>query len=487
MSNLIVRAGAIVACAVLLPVAFGSAARAQTPRPSPSAAATPVAFTAHAHGNATIVTQSGTFGGTVRLGVAHRDNLIRVDVIEVKSDQFPLPPISVSAVIDRGTNTITMWNDTTRQYRRQSFIPSFGRPSPQPGATARPGATPRPSASPRPAQSARRGTSPIANLDVLSLTVKLTGHGTTSGLPTTGMSLDFQVQGKGAATPAHVSATTQLADEFPFFPMTLDVTIEPGAPGLNAKVAYAVDDLTRELPPASRFTVPAGYTEARSFGDLIFQRRRTSSPMPMSSGMPMISPAPVAVGVAAVARTRGEHRRIAALAVAGAAAACARVRRPAVVDGSVETSRIYSIDPAAWTARDEGITPGARAGSPAGKPWGMTVVGDELRVCYGVNDDDDRVIRKFVPGHGFHGPAIPCPDATGSQLSYDGDRLFLSQFYNGRIMAIADDGSVGTVIELGRQIVGHVVVAGRFYVITADDEAMRCIISRASMRAVVRL
>ena len=37
-------------------------------------------------------------------------------------------------------------------------------------------------------------------------------------------------------------------------------------------------------------------------------------------------------------------------------------------------------------------------------------------------------------------------------------------------MAIADDGSVGTIIELGRQIVGHVVVGGRFYVITADDE-----------------
>jgi hypothetical protein len=80
------------------------------------------------------------------------------------------------------------------------------------------------------------------------------------------------------------------------------------------------------------------------------------------------------------------------------------------------------------------------------------------------------VIRTFVPGHGFHGPAIPCPDATGSQLSYDGDSLFLSQFYNGRIIAIADDGTVGTVIELGRQIVGHAVVGGRFYVITADDE-----------------
>lgn len=138
--------------------------------------------------------------------------------------------------------------------------------------------------------------------------------------------------------------------------------------------------------------------------------------------------------------------------------------------GSVETSRLYSIDPSAWTARDEGLTPGAAPGKPQGKPWGMTVVGDELRVCYGVGDDDDRVIRRFVPGHGFHGRAIPCPDGTGSQLSYDGDRLYVSQFYNRRIMAIDDSGTVGTTFSLPRDIVGHVVVDGRFYVATTDDE-----------------
>jgi len=38
-------------------------------------------------------------------------------------------------------------------------------------------------------------------------------------------------------------------------------------------------------------------------------------------------------------------------------------------------------------------------------------------------------------------------------------------------LAISDDGSVGTVIEVGRQIVGHAVVRGRFYAITADDES----------------
>lgn len=280
MSNLIARAAAIVACAVLLPGAFGSSARAQTREPVATGSPTPGAFTAHAHGNVSVVTQGGTFSGIVRFGVAQRDRLIRIDVLDVKSDQLPIPPISVSAVIDRSSNTITMWNDMTMQYRTQSFVPSFGRSSPQPGAT------------PPPARAARRGSSPIANLDVLSLTMKLTGHGTTGGLPSTGMSLDFQVQGKGATTAAHVSATAQLADEFPFFPMALDVTIEPGSPGLNAQVAYAVDDLTRELPPKARFTLPAGYTEARSFGDMIFQRRRmpAASPMPISSARPMPSP-----------------------------------------------------------------------------------------------------------------------------------------------------------------------------------------------------
>jgi hypothetical protein len=36
--------------------------------------------------------------------------------------------------------------------------------------------------------------------------------------------------------------------------------------------------------------------------------------------------------------------------------------------GSVENSRIYSIDPVAWTAREEGLTPGAHTGSKKGKP-----------------------------------------------------------------------------------------------------------------------
>ena len=151
--------------------------------------------------------------------------------------------------------------------------------------------------------------------------------------------------------------------------------------------------------------------------------------------------------------------------------------------GSVATSRIYSIDPVTWMARKEGITPGAGAEGSQGKPWGMTVVGDELRVCYGIGDDDDRVIARFVPGHGFHGTPIACPDGTGSQLAYDGERLFLSQFYKRRILAIDDAGAVGTVIDAPRDIVGLTIVDGRFYVGTTDDEAVPlCHLTRIDAR-----
>lgn len=131
--------------------------------------------------------------------------------------------------------------------------------------------------------------------------------------------------------------------------------------------------------------------------------------------------------------------------------------------GSIDTERIYAIDPATWTVREEAQAPG--------KPWGMTVVGDELRVICGETEDDKRVIRPFVPGHGFRkNHAIVCPDETGSQLGYDGDRLYVSQWYNRRILSLDDEGNVGTTIDVPHGICGQVVVAGCFYLVTTDDE-----------------
>ena len=131
--------------------------------------------------------------------------------------------------------------------------------------------------------------------------------------------------------------------------------------------------------------------------------------------------------------------------------------------GSIVTERLYSIDPATWTAREEGPAPG--------KPWGMAVVGDELRVICGEGADDDRFVRRFIPGHGFRSDgSFAAPDDTGSQLGYDGDSLYISQWYNRRIIALDDSGTPGIIIEVPHQICGQVVVGGRFYCVTTDAE-----------------
>ena len=132
--------------------------------------------------------------------------------------------------------------------------------------------------------------------------------------------------------------------------------------------------------------------------------------------------------------------------------------------GSRETHRLYALDPTAWTAREEATAPGT--------PWGMTVVGDELRVLCGEGPEDHRIIHRFVPGHGFKdGGAIACPGDTGSHLSYDGERLYVSQWYNKKLIALDDAGVAGTIVDSPHGICGQVIVGGRFYLATTDDES----------------
>ena len=131
--------------------------------------------------------------------------------------------------------------------------------------------------------------------------------------------------------------------------------------------------------------------------------------------------------------------------------------------GSRETQRLYAIDPRTWAVREEVQAPGV--------PYGLTVVGDELRVLLSETEEDHRVIRRFIPGHGFRSKyAIQCPDDTGSYLGFDGDRLYVSQWYNQRILSIDEDGKVGTRIEVPHGICGQVIVEGCFYLATTDDE-----------------
>lgn len=131
--------------------------------------------------------------------------------------------------------------------------------------------------------------------------------------------------------------------------------------------------------------------------------------------------------------------------------------------GSRETQRVYAIDPDTWTAEWE-------AGAP-GTPWGMTAVGRELRVLCGETSRDRRVIRRCVPGSGFDPNfALPCPEGTGSQLSWDGRRLHLTQWYLKKLVTLGEKGEVQRTIDLPRGVCGQVAVEGVFFLVTTEDE-----------------
>jgi len=130
--------------------------------------------------------------------------------------------------------------------------------------------------------------------------------------------------------------------------------------------------------------------------------------------------------------------------------------------GSLETKRIYEIDVSRWEVVREAAAPGT--------PWGMTAIGDEFRVICG-ETNDERIIRRFVPGTGFDGSfRIPCPDGSGSQLGYDGSRLHLSQWYPRKVLTLGADGSVERVINVPHGICGQVFVGGLIFLVTTDDE-----------------
>jgi hypothetical protein len=99
-------------------------------------------------------------------------------------------------------------------------------------------------------------------------------------------------------------------------------------------------------------------------------------------------------------------------------------------------------------------------------------MGDELRVLLSEGGDEDhRIIRRYIPGHGFKNePVIECPDDTGSQLSFDGDRLYVSQWYNKKIISLSPNGTPGSVVNAPHGICGQAIVGGVFYVLGTDDE-----------------
>src|SRR5579884_3859855 len=150
--------------------------------------------------------------------------------------------------------------------------------------------------------------------------------------------------------------------------------------------------------------------------------------------------------------------------------------------GSRETRRIYAIDPHAWIARVETTMDDV--------PWGIAVAGDELFVIHGDDGVTYRVVTPYVPGRGFdERRGFRAPDGTGSQLGWDGDVLYVSQWYNKRILGVDARGDVLSTVDVPHGVCGQVVVGGCFYLVTTDDEEngpywLTCVDARGDAGAV---
>lgn len=132
--------------------------------------------------------------------------------------------------------------------------------------------------------------------------------------------------------------------------------------------------------------------------------------------------------------------------------------------GSRDLRRIYGIDPKNWKVFEEIEAPGI--------PWAAVSTGEALWFTLGEGPDDDRYLRRYFIGRGFspEKERIPCPELTGSYLSYDGEHLYLSQWYKHRILKLDASGNILRALAIEAEICGHVFVDGLIYVLRGTEQ-----------------
>jgi len=131
--------------------------------------------------------------------------------------------------------------------------------------------------------------------------------------------------------------------------------------------------------------------------------------------------------------------------------------------GSRDLRRIYRMDRKKWKVIEEVEAPGI--------PWAAVSAGNSLWFTLGEGDEDDRYLWRYAARQGFsQTDRIACPELTGSYLSFDGETLYLSQWYNHRILKLDAKGNVTREIAIGAEISGHVFVDELIYVLRGTEQ-----------------
>ncbi len=105
---------------------------------------------------------------------------------------------------------------------------------------------------------------------------------------------------------------------------------------------------------------------------------------------------------------------------------------------------------------------------PPGVVWAAVATNDGWRFTIGKGLNDDRYVYRYTAADGFR-KLFPCPEFTGSYLSFDGEHLYLSQWYKGAIHKVEDSGTISRTIDVGAEICGHTFANETLYVLRGRE------------------
>jgi hypothetical protein len=108
---------------------------------------------------------------------------------------------------------------------------------------------------------------------------------------------------------------------------------------------------------------------------------------------------------------------------------------------------------------------------PPGVVWAAVATNGTLYLTIGEGRSDDRYVYRY--GSGSFSKLFACPEFTGSYLSFDGANLYLSQWYEQRILKLDSDGKILQKIDVGAEICGHTFVNDSIYVLRGTENVPR--------------
>ena len=131
---------------------------------------------------------------------------------------------------------------------------------------------------------------------------------------------------------------------------------------------------------------------------------------------------------------------------------------------SRDLGMLYKLDATGAKVAEEIDSPGVI--------WAAVATNGAIRLTIGKGLNDDRYVYRYDKQSGFS-KEFACPDLTGSYLSYDGNNLYLSQWYEQRILKMDNAGKILGTIEVGAEICGHVFANGTLYVLRGTENVPR--------------